>query len=212
MKRFFFLALVVFAAVTKGMSPQPPFEGKSVKELLLMLDNTNAATRTGAAEAIAWYLERDKFTPNFIEAPLMQQTASKVSQLLQTDSDKMVRLASIDVLFALNAWTNTTSLLAPGMTDNDCLIRVRTVSTLDRVCQARNQAVGTNVVNALIGCLNENTEPGVLCEAVVTAGDLGNEAQPAIPLLERLAHHPNGKVRKAAAEALRKLSSQKAKK
>ncbi len=206
------MASVVFAAAVNGVSPQPPFEGKSIKELLPMLDSTNAVTRTGAAEAIAWYLERDRFTPNFLEASLTQQTASKASLLLKTDKDKIVRLASIDVLFALNTWTNTTSLLVSGIVDNDCLVRVRTVSTLHRVCQARNQGVGTNVVNALMGCLNEKTETGVLCEAVTTAGDLGSEAQPAIPLLEQLVNHPNTKVRECVAEALQKLGSQSVKK
>jgi hypothetical protein len=212
MRRFLLMALVISVAAANGMSPQPPFEGRSVKELLLMLDSTNAATRTGAAEAIAWYLERDRFTPNFIEAPLVRQTVSKASLLLQTDKDKIVRLASIDVLFALDTWTNTTSLVALGTTDSDCLIRVRTVSTLHRLCQARNQAVGTKIVNALMGCLNGNTEPGVLCEAVTTAGDLGSEAQPTILLLKQLAQHPNNNVRECVVEALHKLTGQPAEK
>lgn len=212
MKLFIFFVLVLFTTAVNGMSPQPPFEGKSVKELLLMLDSTNSATRTGAAEAIAWYLERDRFTPNFIDAPLIQQTASKASLLLQTDKDRMVRLASIDILFALNIWTNTTSLLISGVTNDDCLVRVRTVSTLHRVCQGRNQELGTNVVNALMGCLKQNTEPGVLCEAILTAGSLGREAQPTIPLLEQLAQHPNKKVRKCVAEVLQKLSDQRRRK
>lgn len=207
MKQFIFFALLIFAVAVSGMSPQPTFEGKSVKELLLMLDSTNALTRTGAAAAIAWYLERDRFTPNFIDAPLIQETASRASQLLQTDKDEMVRLASISVLSALSNWTNTAPLLALGVVDNDCLVRVRVVSVLHHVCQDRGQKLGTNIVSALIDCLESSAEMGVLCEAASTAGELGKDARSAIPSLERLLQHKDKKVRECAAKALRKLRS-----
>jgi HEAT repeat protein len=205
MKRFLFFVLIIFDIAAKAISPQPPFEGKSIPELLEMLDNTNAPTRMGAAEAIAWYLNRERFKTNFVAVSLAQQLARKASQLLQGDKDLMVRMASIDLMWSLNTWTNTAPLLVLGAMDNDCMVRVRAISVLHRVCESRQQNLGTNIVNVLIGCLEPSADPGVLSEAAWTAGEIGKEAQMAIPVLERLSKHSDEKVRNYVAEAIHKL-------
>ena len=170
-----------------------------------MLESTNAATRIGAAEAIDWDLYLDRSDTNLIDAELIQQTASKASQLLQSDKDPIVRLASIDVLKELNNWSNTIPALLSDLADKNDMVRVRVITALQRVCRQRGQPVGTNVVAALIEYLQSGTNSGVLCEAIMTTGELGKEADPTIIVLERLSGNNNKEIRACASEALQKL-------
>jgi HEAT repeat protein len=192
------------------MSPPPDFLNKTIDELLMMQDSTNADTRENATTAIAWHLGQDKASDEKAatnDASLVATIALKAFELLKTDKILQVRLASINLLGQLDYddWTNTIEMIGYALADKNSLVQIRAIDWLNMTTHKHHEKMPSEAINTLLECLKATADPETLWQAALVAGQIGKDAAPTIPILEKLLHHPNKKVREYAIEALQKL-------
>jgi len=189
-------------ASAEAIQPPPGFEDKTVKDLLPLLDNPSAEIREKATAGISWQLGRNEFSLTNVEPTVVAATLEKTTSLFKHEENRAVRIGCVAILLGLNSWTNTFPAIVQTTGDKDYLVRVRAISALLYVTNARHEQVPSIVLSRLEDCL-KSSDIETLWQAALAAGE--TKEQRFLPLLQRLLKSPSPKVSRYASEAITKI-------
>jgi len=146
------------------------------------------------------------------ELPIPVRLVEELSNLLTNDNHSEVRTSALIALGRIKYYSDTSRIIEKALTDTNVFIRLSAAGELIEIHKSYNEPLATNVVNAILDCIDKSQDPEVLWISAFRLGCLGGEANRAIPWLERLAEHRDDYVRRRAIEALQKIRPRKSEK
>ena len=214
--RFIFLIATFATLSALGVLPAHDFGGKTVAQLLELLESTDGGVREDAALFLGYRYRKPgavinppTYKEQHPELPLPPQIIPRLIEHLKSDPDHLVRLQAMRALHDLRYRTNTTSLVVTGLEDTNALVRIWTCEALIDISHEYSDPLPARVVPTLAQSLSVDTTEDPAWLAAYIAGHLGAAGKELLPQLQALRSHKSAKVRQYAREAI--TSIQKAK-